>query len=239
MKEIVFRARSKNDFKVYPKPYPASQNIPEWWRKEPPYIISKDNPDGKKFILENRIANASFKKCVPMLDAITSGYIVPLVADVQVRQLPDGPRITWRTHQPVFQAHGESSHNVVPPLGYSNKVFKYINTWIPVTPPGYSVIISAPIGHRNLPFQAIPAIIDSDKSTLEVVNPCWLQEGFEGIVEAGTPMFQITPFKRDSWKSSFEYYEDGQYYGEIEEKNFNSTLINHYIKKHWSKKTYK
>lgn len=239
MKNILFRARSESDFKVYPKPYPASQNLPTWWRSEPPYVISENNPDGKKLILEDGEANASFKKCVPMLDAITSGYIIPLFADVQVRQTPEGPRVTWRTNRPVFQLHGQSSQNVVPPLGYSNFVFKYINTWIPITPPGYSSIISAPLGHRNLPFQAIPAILDSDKSTLEIVNPCWLQEGFEGIVEEGTPMFQITPFKRESWQSSFDFYEDGQYHKEIVENNFNKTIVNHYIKKHWSKKTYK
>ena len=109
---------------------------------------------------------------------------------------------------------------------------------MPKTPKGYSILVTAPFGHRDLPFHVIPAIIDSDRSTLEIVPPMWLKEGFEGIVEKGTPMFQVTPFKRESWESEFSYLENGEF--EIkQEKNFNSTLVSHYIKNVWSKKSYK
>lgn len=203
-----------------------------------PYFVSPENPDGKKLIIRDRIPNATFKKCTPMLDGITSGYIIPLWADVQVsNSIP--PTITWKTSHTVFSSHGIDSMAVPPPPGYTNWVFKYHNCWIPKTPPGYSVIITAPFGYQDLPFKAIPAIVDSDKSTLELVFPMWLKQGFEGIVEAGTPMVQITPFKRTEWTSEFDYYEDGEYKGIVEERNFNTTIVNHYIKRHWSKKTYK
>jgi hypothetical protein len=237
-KKIEFVAINKSEYDIQLKPYSASKNIPSWWRDELPYEVSIENPTGKKIIVEEGASNATFKKCTPMLDAITSGYIVPLWADVQVRSTPKGPRVTWRTKSNLFMPHGEASERVPPPAGYSNYVFKYLNTWIPKTPKGYSVLITSPFGHRNLPFQAIPAIIDSDTSTLEVIPPMWLKEGFEGIVEKGTPMFQITPFKREDWQSEFSYYENGEF-DKVQEKNFNSTIIGHYIKNVWSKKTYK
>lgn len=237
-KKIEFIAVNKIDYDVQLKPYPASKNIPDWWRNETPYLESEENPLGKKIIVEEGSSNASFKKCTPMLDAITSGYLIPLWADAQVRWIDGSPRVTWRTKTPLFSLNGPSSGRVQPPPGYSEHVFKYLNTWMPKTPPGYSVLITSPFGHRGLPFHAIPAIIDSDKSTLDIVPPMWLKEGFEGIIEKGTPMFQVTPFKRDNWESEFSYITQNEF-EVIQEKNFRSTIVGHYIKNVWSKKGYK
>ena len=145
--KIEFVAINKFGYDTQIKPYPASQNIPEWWKKEEPYSIDHNNPTGKKILINYGTSNATFKKCTPMLDAITSGYIIPLWADVQVRQERDGnPSINWITKTNVFSPHGESSERVQPPTGYSNNVFKYLNTWMPKTPKGYSVLVTAPFG---------------------------------------------------------------------------------------------
>ena len=117
-------------------------------------------------------------------------------------------------------------------------VFKYLNAWMPITPPGYSCLITSPFGHKNLPFQAAPAIIDTDKSRLDLSPPGWIKEGFEGVIEKGTPLIQITPFKRENWNSEFDYYEDYEF-TKLQEKTMNSNIVNHYIKKVWSKKNYK
>ena len=238
-KKIIFKARDKYGFDTQPQPYPAAQNLPDWWKEAAPYMKSPKNPDGKKLIVSQRTSNAGFKKCVPMLDAMLSGYIIPLWADVQVSYDEKGtPLLNSRTNAQVFQLHGESAREVEPPTGYSNFVYKYVNTWIPITPPGYSVLVTSPFGHRNLPFQAVPAIVDSDRSTLEIIPPMWLKEGFEGVIEKGTPLVQITPFKRTSWKAEFEYYE-GHDYQAVQEKNFNANIINHYVRNAWSKKDYR
>lgn len=244
-KDIYFVAKDQFGFDTQLKPYPASANVPQWFKDEPPYEVNPENKKGKTLIVEDGSSNASFKKCTPMLDGITSGYIIPLWTDVQIRIAPEGyQKITWRTqqspfdkHGDVFQKHGDSAARVKPPVGY-DKVFKYVNTWIPKTPPGYSVMVSHPAGYEDVPFRAIPAIIDSDKSELELVFPMWLQKGFEGIVEKGTPMIQITPFKRDSWTSHCISYE-GNEYQKIQERNFNSTIFNNYIKNHWTRKVYR
>ena len=242
---IKFTAKDEYGWEVQNRPVPASSLVPQWWKEMTPYDVSSENLDGKKLIIENRMANATFKKCTPMLDALVSGYIITLWADVQIKQEKGldnkfYPRITWRVNYPngIFQQHGSSSQLIPPSIGYSNIVFKYLNTWIPHTPSGYSVLVTAPFGYKDLPFYAIPAIIDSDKSQLEVVPPMWIKEGFEGIVEAGTPLIQITPFKRENWKSEFDYLKNGEY-EKIEDKNFNKNLINNYVRNHWSKKSYK
>jgi hypothetical protein len=239
-KNINFRARSKTEFEVQPKPYPAVKQLPKWFLDMEPYYDS--NPvyplDGKLHF-RNRMANATFKKCVPLLDGMSAGYIIPLWADVMVEQEHNFPLLYWKTMPDVFQQHGESSKQIVPPPGYTNVVYKYNNCWIPQTPKGYSCLITSPIGHHDLPFKAIPAIVDTDRSTLELVFPMWVKTDFEGIVEKGTPMVQVIPFKRDDWTSTFDYYENGEYINIIEEKNFNSTMVGHYLKNHHSKKKFK
>jgi hypothetical protein len=236
--KIKFTAVDPHMWEAAIKPIPASQAIPDWWRSMNPYDKSPENPEGTKLIVENYTSNATFKKCTPMLDALTSGYILPLWSDVQVRQINGEARITWRVKRNVFEAHGESSKYVKPPEGYSTQVVKYINPWIPKTPKGYSVMVTQPFGFHDNPFYTIPAVIDSDSSTLEIVPPMWIKKGFEGIIEKGTPMVQITPFKRESWESEFDFYEEGKMRA-MEDRNFHSTIVSHYIKNHWSKKTYK
>lgn len=236
---IKFRARCKTDFEVHDRPYPAESVTLDWWKTEPPYNPSPENPDGNKLLIRNGISNATFKKCRPMLDALNSGYIIPLWADVNVEQTGQIPLITWRTKTLVFSIHGDSSRRMPAPPGYDQVVFKYENTWIPMTPPGYSVLVTAPFGQRNLPFHAIPAVIDSDKSNFELVFPMWIRSGLEGIVEKGTPMVQMIPFKRSDWKMEFDYYEDGEYWNVVKERTFNTTIVGHYVKNAWSRKSYK
>ena len=240
-KNINFRAKSKTEFEVQPKPYPAVKQLPQWFLNMDPYsnINNPNFPTDGKLHFRNRSANATFKKCVPLLDGMSAGYIVSLWADVMVEQENGIPLIYWKTHNDVFLKHGESSDHIVPPVGYQNSVYKYLNCWIPQTPKGYSCLIISPLGYGDLPFKVIPAIVDTDRSTLELVFPMWVKEGFEGIVEKGTPMVQIIPFKRDDWSSTFDYYEDGEYRSVIEEKNFNSTMVGHYLKNHHSKKKFK
>ena len=242
---IKFTARDEYGWEVQPKPVPAATLVPDWWKNMHPYDISPQSLDGKKLIVENRESNATFKKCTPMLDALVSGYIITLRAYVQVLQEKGFdnkfyPKLTWRVKydRGIFEQHGASSQIVPPPTGYSRIVFKYLNTWIPQTPSGYSVMVTQPFGYRDLPFHAVPAVVDSDKSVLEMLPPMWCKEGFEGVVEAGTPLVQITPFKRENWKSEFDYFK-GNDYKKLEDKNFNRNLINNYVRNHWSKKSYK
>ena len=238
-KNISFIAKDEYTWEVFPKPFPASSYIPKWWKNESPYQVTPNNPDGHRLIVEEHGTNASFKKCTPMLDALTSGYIIPLWTDVQVRQEKGSARVTWLVEdRDVFQPHLRSSSNIGSPPGYENSVLKYMNAWIPKTPSGYSCLIIPPVGYRDLAFRAIEAVVDTDKSNLELLTPVWVKKGFEGIVEKGTPMVQVIPFKRDDWKSEFSFYKNGEY-DRMEDKGFNSTIIGHYLKNIWSKKTYK
>jgi hypothetical protein len=239
-KNINFRARSKTEFEIQLKPYPAVKQLPKWFTDASPYNHNNGlYPDDGKLHVRNMVPNFSFKKCTPLLDGLTSGYIIPLWADVMVEQNNGFPLIFWKTRNDIFNVHGESAKDVPSPVGYDQVVYKYNNCWIPETPKGYSSLIISPLGYNDLAFKAVPAIVDTDSSTLELVFPMWVKTGFEGVVEKGTPLVQIIPFKRDNWESTFNYYEDREYESIVDEKNFQGTIVGHYLKNHHSKKRFK
>jgi hypothetical protein len=234
--EIEFVAIDKYAFEVCPKPFPAAQALPDWWKNASPYIKSDENPTGKKIIIENFESNASFKKCTPMLDLLSSGYIVPLWTDVQVRIKDESPVITWRVTKPVFELH--RTQEVEIPTGYQEVQFKYLNQWIPRLPKGYSALIISCPGYPNTPFKTMQAIIDYDKTRHSLYPPMFLKENFEGIVEKGTPMFQVIPFKRNNWNSKFSFLENGQQVANMD-RDTASIMVNNYVKNFWEKKSYK
>ena len=235
-KDIEFIYINEYAWNVCERPSPASSYVPKWFRDFPPYDSSNN------IKIDNRRTNTTAKKCVPMLDGILSGYIIPLWSDILIsREQFDGNEslnLSWRVSEDVFELHGDNSKNIPPPAGYQNIVFKFRSMLTIKTPPGYSIMINQPHGHNDLPFYAVPAVIDSDGSNHELNFPVWIREGFSGIVEKGTPIVQITPFKRDSWKSNFSYMTDKEYQYYFD-KEFVSTIKNRYLKRVWSKKDYK
>jgi hypothetical protein len=238
MKQIIkFQAKDEYAWEVAPRPFPAKEALPQWYKKMVPYNVTPENPKGNKLLVRNFASNASPKKCIPMLDALTSGYIIPLWSDVQVTNEGENKFLTWRVTEPVFELHGPQANEVQTPTGYNSQVFKFLNKWRIITPKGYSCLVVQPFGYRQTGVQAVPGLIDTDKNSLEILPPVWFANDFEGILEKGTPMVQVIPFKRSDWKAEYSYLKNDQY-RKIEDRNFNSTIINHYLKNVWSKKTY-
>lgn len=215
------------------RPRPASSIIPKWFKEMGQY----DDPEGIRVI--DRTSNATAKKCTPMLDSMTSGYILSLWSDILVHQEEQtGPQLSWKVDRNVFSLHGESSRKIPPPTGYDNIVFKYNSLMTITTPPKYSILVVPPLAHHDLPIKAIPAIIDTDKPTIDLAFPVWIKSGFNGVIEKGTPVVQIIPFKKESWTSEIDYMTDKEFVLHMD-NNFNSSIKNHYIKNIWSKKEFR
>jgi hypothetical protein len=84
-------------------------------------------------------------------------------------------------------------------------------TWsLPVgwkTPRGWSTLVTHPINRFDLPFETIGGIVDSDRYGSGGNLPFYLKKDWQGILEAGTPIAQIIPFKRESWTHSINNRE--------------------------------
>lgn len=230
MPKIEFEYIDKYSFEVCEHPEPGSKSLPEWFRKMKPY-------EGHNLSVQNKKSSATAKKCTPMLDAMSSGYVVKLWADVVVKWEDDNPYINWRVDHDVFALHGNNSREVPPPVGYHNTVFKFL-TWFRVKlPAGYSMIVQPPANRNPLPFMAIPGIIDSGVS-IDTNVPIWISKDANGVIESGTPIAQFIPFKNEPWESKFTQttLED---YKIQEDKGFQKNLVNNYVRNIWHKKSYK
>jgi hypothetical protein len=188
--EIIFTNTSP--FLHIKSPEPSSKSIPEWYKNTESYISGKKKPDG------NGKTTATIKRCMPVFDAIISGYIIYSSTDVYV-SIKDGqhwfewPSINIIDFHPIEQAHlypNKNEYSAYP---------KWINPWSVKTPSGYSILITQPL-HRESPFTILDGIVDTDKYFSPVNFPFVMNDSkFEGLIPEGTPLAQIIPFKRDRW----------------------------------------
>ena len=198
MPKIEFIASSEHVLKVREHPKPASDFIPQWW-KEMPTHSSED----KKFRL-NPYPSVTAKRCFPLLDSMTAGYIVTLWADLLVsKDKNNNKTVQWNTVEKICEPWEKNqSSNYEITEGYSDTVFKYYHGWKIKTPKEYSCLITHPFGYPNLPIKTLTGIVDTDMLETHANSPFLIKKDFEGIIEKGTPMFQVIPFKRDNWVSS-------------------------------------
>ena len=183
-------------------PKPASRHVPDWYKDLESYIGGEKKPDG------NAGTTGTIKRCMPVFDAINSGYIIPTPCDIWVKQVPieedptkTQPYYEWANFgiiefHPIVQAPVHPSNS-----GHTVSYPKWINSWAVKTPPGYSVAFVQP-WHRDSVFTILPGIVDTDTYSAAVNFPFVLNEPtkFEGLIPAGTPMAQVIPFKRDLWE---------------------------------------
>lgn len=187
----------------YPKP--AFASVPDWYKGLESYIGGEKKPSG------DGNTTGTLKRCMPVFDVITSGYILYTYTDLFVSQKPDplneGKTMPWY-EWPSFSPLG--FHPVTQAPTHPNRANlmdggsypKWINPWSIATPKGYSVLFTQPM-HRPSVFTILDGVVDTDSYTAPVNFPFVLNDwSFEGIIPAGTPMAQVLPFKRESWKMS-------------------------------------
>lgn len=235
MKKIIFKALEKKYETLDKLPVPANKKLPSWYKD---INIYGDVENAKELSVTANLSNGTFKKCIPMLDALGLGYIIELQYDIVLKHLNGNWDLSWKTQENIFEPHAEHTSKIETPYGYYPQVAKYSYRRLPITPKGYSSLIISPIGFNKLPFKAVAGVVDTDTNISAFALPVWISKNHKGIVKNGTPIAQVIPFKRDNWKMVGEYFEDDQYY--IQEQNsFGRYAINHYANVIWNKKKYK
>ena len=211
-------------------PKPAIKELPEWYKNTPEYT----SDEGKKIPNDGSTPH-TIKKCMPVFDAITIGYILYTQVDVQVTQQDNSPYYTWAdqgviSFHPILQAPLHPAQNGAP---YP----KWNNTYAISTPPGYSVLFTQPF-HRDSIFTILPGVVDTDTYKAPVNFPFILNDlKWEGIIPAGTPMVQIIPFKRQSWKHKIGGEKELQEQQKVTKK-LKTLFFNSYKRQFWIRKEY-
>ncbi len=213
-------------------PKPAIKAIPDWYKDTPEYIEQL----GRKYDKEGH-TSATIKKCIPVLDAISSGYILYTQVDVQITQENGFPYYVWPSLQPI--AFHPLEQAPLHPKKTESPYPKWNNPYAIKTPPGYSTLFLPPMHNPNKIFTILEGLVDTDKYTAPVNFPFILNDvKWEGIIEAGTPMAQVIPVKRDSWEHKIGSQKEREEQNMVT-INLRTTFFNSYKKKFWSRKEYK
>ena len=177
-------------------PIPASKQVPEWYKKMSSYSYKTKHNSDKR--------NAStIKRCMPVFDSLTAGYLLLLHTDLTLTKNEDGLNYNFNWAHDVTDSI--SFHPSVQLKGYKDSeqkidAPKLRNPWSIKTPKGYSCLFIPPMHRSATGIKILEGVVDTDTYTSAVQFPFVIDEGFEGDIPAGTPIAQVIPFKRENFK---------------------------------------
>jgi hypothetical protein len=203
---------------------------------------------------------------MPFLDTLTSGYLLKIPQDFNVRHNINNKNEKGEEFKDSFQTFGlhdqsqilhaksinlnsgiDTHHMKQVEGAYfieKNKnlpFYKILNPWKIKTPKGYSCLFVPPLNNSDDRFSIIPGIVDTDTFPYEINFPIILNGDkypiLETTIKKGTPYVQIIPFKRDSWKMTVK----PRLQKEIQNSRlfYGLKVINIYKDKYWNKKSWK
>lgn len=186
---IQFLCRKEDDGVIAP-PYPAKTYIPHWFRKLPA-IDEQHASTGD--------SGLTVKRCMPFLDAMTTGWIIPLVATVRLEVTDGGKTVNsgWDFDRAMVSSH--AMHQVTGHPNGSLPPCKFHNYWTVKTPPGWSCLFVNPLNRPNGIFDLVAGVVDTDNYASEIHFP-FFATGGDGahVIEKGSPLVQVIPFRRES-----------------------------------------
>jgi hypothetical protein len=141
---------------------------------------------------------------MPVLDAITTGYILKTYTDIYVKKEEGNLVFEWA--QDAFETI--SFHGAFQLVNYKNLDLpqglpKLRNPWGIKTPKDYSCLFINPLHRPDCGIKILEGIVDTDNYFNSVQFPFIVDEGFTGTIPAGTPIVQVIPFKRSSFRMEF------------------------------------
>ena len=117
-KKITFCAINKDMLDVWPRPKPASHFIPKEYKK-----LERFN--------NNNMYEATLKTCIPFLDSLTAGYIIPFDQDYLIDPADETFTITPANREQQDTGYHDS---VQLPESWQKKTGsaagKFINKWL-------------------------------------------------------------------------------------------------------------
>jgi hypothetical protein len=182
---------------LLPPPIPAAQGLPDWLKTMPQEVSSA--------IMGGQ--NDTVKRCPPFVDAMTSGFLIPLICDIKC----ENGEFTWDNDLPPcgtvdfprspLGLHDSTQLTGSPLFEPDRFVIKFHNLWTIEAPAGYSLLITHPVNRFDLPFTTLTGWVDCDNYRDGWIHfPArWRDTNFSGVLPKGTPVAQCFPIKRETW----------------------------------------
>lgn len=230
---IEFYPTSDEVERLVPAPKPAKQHIPEWYKESLSFKTSN-----KLTFDDNYRPDKTVKLCIPVLDALTMGYVQTSWTDVYIKQIGEDFSYAFASGPKIMESRDRESIQKMPvPEGYYETPFHWLRPWVAKVPPGYSILLTHPLYREDLPFRCVTGVIDSDEYLESGKMTFFVKKGFDGVIPYGTPLFQIIPIKRDHWKSSIKPLSEWTTL--VKNKpNVLRQFVGGYKNLYWNKKTY-
>jgi hypothetical protein len=173
---------------IIAEPVPAKSVLPAWFRQLP-------GIDKSQVTATNN--GLTVKRCLPFVDAMSAGWIVPLAAPVRLEISEGGQTVStgWEFDREMVSNHGAfqiagSPYEPHPPM-------KFHNHWTIRTPKGWSCLFLPPINRPNGVIEVLSGLVDTD-SYRSPVNLPFVAIAPDGVhtLQKGTPLVQVIPFRR-------------------------------------------
>lgn len=181
-----------NNYGIIPEPKPAAKYVADWFKKIPPFMDDRDDFGAKSM---------TAKKCLPMLDAMSLGYVIPLQGDLHVKTNEDKTQIeiTSPPALPICEFHNIKQLGERTAPGFPTTPIKFINYWVIKTAPGWSTMVTPLVNTFGGHFTCLSGLVDTDRYPKEINFPAaWHTPNFDDLIPAGTPLVVVHPVKRSS-----------------------------------------
>jgi len=209
MKQIVqFSTNNAVAFEHF-KPAPVKTVMPDWFAKlemkhANAHTSAKDFIERGLEVKNPRSQGLTAKACMPIRDYMTSGYVIKTYADISftVEEDEHGNEMFWYITPDSSSLSGHG--NIQLPStgdGVKRDYIKFMNPWTIKTAPGYSCLFYPPEYLFEDRFKLFPAIVDTDGYDQPIHFPGKIIKRGSFIVNAGTPIMCVFPFKRDDFTS--------------------------------------
>jgi len=244
MNTIKFLLRQELIGTDLPLPVPTKTVLPEWFKE-----------------LKYTDKNRNIKGCVPFLEAVTTGYVLKVPQDFEIKW-----NVTTKKDNQLlkdaFINYAGDYHIIDPTLNFNQgrqqeahplnqvgekcpflkkhgnyKIPKLLNPFIIQTPPGYSCMFIPLLNNTDERFTPLAGIVHTDKFYAPVNFPyiinAPLEKTVDSVVKKGTPFIQIIPFKRESWKMKVEPVNTKKHWYSY--FSLSTTIIHAYKNLFWNK----
>jgi hypothetical protein len=177
------------DLGVIAAPVPAREALPDWFRRLAPvdknHLSTTDNA-------------LTVKRCMPFLDALMAGWILPLAATVRIDIRDNGQTVDtgWDFDKTMVSNHHPYQVNGHPMQ--PRPPCKFHNHWTIRTPKGWSCLFIPPMNQPNGVVEVAAGIVDTDEYTSLIHFP-FFATAPDGLytLEKGMPLVQVIPFRRE------------------------------------------
>ena len=179
-----------DDLGVIAEPFPAKAYLPEWFRKLRPV-------DDQELSVNSNAQTV--KRCMPFLDAMTLGWIIPLAASVRLQVTDEGRTVEYGSHfdRPMVSNH--QAYQIAGHPAQPRPPLKLHNYWTIRTPPGWSCLFTAPLNRAHPALEILAGVVDTDRYP-SLINFPFIVTGPDGLytLEKGMPLVQVIPFEREA-----------------------------------------